>query len=332
MKENSSRRVRRGLTAMLMLAAVSLAGPALAAKPLKLAVVNWIGYGPLYVADAKGYFKAEGVPVHMVTFSDNATMPSALAGGAIDGAALTYDQVINADAKGRKLQVVMPIDYSDGADAIVATQSITQVKQIKGQKVAFNPLSPSAFLLDYALEQNGLKPSDIQPVSMTPDDVPSAMLGGSIKVGVTYEPSVSRIVDHGKGFHVLYSSHQAPGLITDVLVFKKSYIAAHRDQVKAVIQAYLKGLDFMQSHPQEAAAIIGKQLRIDTDQVAVQLKGVKNLPLDQMSTTFAPGSSSQSFYVSGKVISQVLVRKKQIESAPKIADTIDPSIVQSLAH
>lgn len=332
MAHKHSRLVRRGLAAIAVLAVTLGAGPAFAAAPLKFGLVNWIGYGPIYVAKAEGYFKAAGVPVKLITFSDNSTMPTALAGGAMDAATLTYDQVIEADAKGRTLQVVMPIDYSDGADAIVAAKAVTDVKQLKGMKVAYNELSPSAFLLAYALEQNGLTPDAIEPVSMTPDDVPSAMLGGSIKVGVTYEPSVSRILQHGHGFHVLYSSHQAPGLITDVLVFKKDFIAAHRPQVLAMIKAYLKGLDYMQSHPKASAAIISKALRISPQEVAAQLKGVKNIPLDQMSATFAHGASSTSLYTSGEVISQVLKRKKEIQAAPDFADTMDPSLVQTLTR
>ena len=50
-------------------------------------------------------------------------------------------------AKGSTQRVVMPIDYSAGGDAIVATKDITKVTQFKGKKVGFNPLSPSDFLL-----------------------------------------------------------------------------------------------------------------------------------------------------------------------------------------
>ena len=46
------------------------------------------------------------------------------------------------------------------------------------------------------------------------------MVSGTVPVGVTYEPNVSQILAQGGGkkFHVVYSSHDAPGLIADVLV------------------------------------------------------------------------------------------------------------------
>jgi NitT/TauT family transport system substrate-binding protein len=57
---------------------------------------------------------------------------------------------------------------------------------------------------------------------MTPEAIPAAMASGSILVGVTYEPNVSQItaLENGAKFHVVYSSKQAPGLITGVLVYK----------------------------------------------------------------------------------------------------------------
>ena len=127
--------------------------------------------------------------------------------------------MIGSDAKGWNLKVVMPIDYSAGADAIVATDSITSVAQLKGLKVAYAPLSPSDFLLGYALKQAGLTKSDVTSINVPADGVPGVMVGGSTKAGVTYDPSVTSIVqaDNGKKFHVLFSSKPAPGLITDVL-------------------------------------------------------------------------------------------------------------------
>ena len=85
---------------------------------------------------------------------------------------LTYDQVIGSVAKGSHQRVVMPIDYSNGGDAIVATQGHHVDQQFKGKKIGFNPLSPSDFLLSYALKTNGMSEKDVKPVNMTPEAFP----------------------------------------------------------------------------------------------------------------------------------------------------------------
>ncbi len=146
----------------VVFAAVTTA-PALAASEIKIGTVVWIGYGPFYVADALDLYKKSGYKVTLQVFSDPALIPPAIEGGSVDGGHLTYDQVIGVVAKGSTQRVVMPIDYSAGGDAIVATKDITKVTQFKGKKVGFNPLSPSDFLLSYALSVNKMTEKDIQP-------------------------------------------------------------------------------------------------------------------------------------------------------------------------
>ncbi|MGE0107996.1 MAG: ABC transporter substrate-binding protein [Thiomonas sp.] len=320
------------LAALASIAAVDIP-VAQAAPRMVIGTVVWIGYGPFYVADAKGFFKKYGLDAKLQNFNDPALIPSAIASSAVDGGMLTYDQVIGTDAKGLNLQVVMPIDYSNGADAIVARSDITSVSQFKGQKIGYNPLSPSDFLLTYALMKNGMGEKDVQSISMTPEQVPAAMASGGIPIGVTYEPSLSQIVAMGGGkkFHVVFSSKDAPGLITDVLVYDKAYIQKHPTEVKATIEAYLEGLAYMKSHPEESEAIIGKAMGISAKEVKEQMSGVFNIPLQGMVKSFARSTETTSFYGSGPVIGKVLMGKKQITSVPPIDSTFDDSFVMALS-
>lgn len=174
---------RLALTALLSL----VLGPAHAqALPtVTIATVTWIGFAPFYVAEKLNTFKKYGVSVKLAGFTDNALMVPALQSGAADAAMLTYDQVIGSVAKGMPFRVVLPIDYSAGGDAIIAKKNIKTVAELKGEKIGLNPLSPSDFLLAYALQQNGMTEKDIQPVSMTPEAVPGALASGGLAAGVT---------------------------------------------------------------------------------------------------------------------------------------------------
>ncbi|MBL8534082.1 MAG: ABC transporter substrate-binding protein [Betaproteobacteria bacterium] len=305
---------------------------ALAASPIKIGTVIWIGYGPFYVADQLDLFKKSGVKVTMQVFNDPALIPPAVTGGSVDGGMVTYDQVISSVAKGSTMKVVMPIDYSNGGDAIVATKDITSIAQFKGQKIAFNPLSPSDFLLSYALQTNKLSEKDVMPVNMPPEGVPAGMASGGVKIGVTYEPSVSEIVamDGGKKFHVVFSSKDAPGLITDVLIFKAEYIKKNPAVVKALIQGYIDGLDYMKKNPAEAAKLIGKVMGVSEKEVMEQMSGVYNPTLQEFPKVFNKSTETTSLYVSGAVISKILKAKGEIKSIPKTEDTMDPSIATSL--
>jgi NitT/TauT family transport system substrate-binding protein len=308
-----------------------LAASAHAAPTLKLGLTTWIGYSPFYVADALDLYKKYDLKVKLQTFTDPAMLPSAMAGGAIDGALMTYDQVVGAAGQGQNFKVVMPVDYSYGGDAVLADKSITKISQLKGKKVAYAPLSPSDFLLAYALKINGMSDKDIQPVNMTPEAVPAAMASGATPAGVTYEPNVSQIVNTGKGkFHVIYSSREAPGIITDVLAFDAKKLGKDDKQILALMRGYLDGLAYMQAKPAEAAKLIGKAVGVSDKEALEQLKGVYNIPLKEMPKTYAKGKDTTSFYVSGEVINELLQKNGQIKKAAAIPATLDDRYVKAL--
>ena len=300
-----------------------------AAGKTTLGVVNWIGYGPLYCAVAQGFYKRHGADVKLVTFSDNSLMPGALMGGELDASTLTYDQVIASAAKGWKLKVVMPLDYSVGGDAILSVAALRSVKDLKGRKVAFQPSSPSDFLLGYALTGAGLSAKDIQTVNSTPEGVVAIMATGQVDAGVTYQPSVSMVLklDGGKRYHVLMSSREARGMITDVLAFREGTIAKDPKLVDALIRGTMDGLAFMRQQPDKAVPIISKALEISAAEVRAQLSNVENPALAQLGDVFQKSSALPSFHASGAVIGDILKKEGQIERVPPIEDTYDARFV-----
>ncbi len=299
---------------------------------MNIGTVVWIGYGPFYVAEALDLYKKYNLKVSLQVFSDPSLIPSALASGAIDGAMLTYDQVVGQVARGQPQKVVMPIDYSNGGDAIVTNSSIMTVADFKGKKIGFNPLSPSDVLLSYALKKSGLSNKDITAINMTPEAVPAAMASGQMPIGVTYEPALSQILSQGGGkkYKVIFSSKDAPGLIADVLVFNDKAIKAKPTDISGVMKAYLDGMAYMTAKPEESAKIIGKFMGISAKEVKQQLAGVHNITLTEMPNAFIKSTATTSYFGSGAVIGQLLKDKGEIKSIPAIESTFDAQFVTAL--
>lgn len=321
------------LTAALLTASIAAPLPASAATPVKLSLTTWIGYSPFYVAEGMGLYKKQGLQVTLKTFADPAMLPSSITSKSVDGSLMTYDQLIGAVAQGQKLKVVMPIDYSNGGDAVLADKSINKMTDLKGKKVAYSPLSPSDFLISYALKVNGMSIKDIQPINMAPEAVLSAMASKAVPAGVTYEPNVSQILalEGGSKFKVIYSSKEAPGLIADVLVFDEAYIKKNGQTISALVKAYLEGLAYMNSHPKEASEIVGKAMGVSGKEALKQLSGVYNIPQKEMALSFEPGKDTKSYLVSGEVINEILMKSGQIKKPVAITSTMDSSFIKALA-
>lgn len=317
------------------LTAVALALTSLATSAetkIRLGTVAWIGYAPFYVAVEKGFFAKHGVKVELQDFPDPSLMPAAVKSGGIQGAMYTYDLVITAVAKGQSLKVVMPIDYSNGADALVAEKSITSVAQLKGKKVAYPFSTCDNLLVVYALEKAGLKESDIQGIDSTPESVAAALTAGAV-AGATYEPNITQILKLGGGskYKVLMDSSAAPGLITDVLFFDDAFIARDPKTVQAVIQGYLDGMAFLKAKPDEARKIVAKAMGVTAAEVKLQQKGVYNIPVPEMMGYFEKRDDSKSLFKVGAGIGEILAKRGQITATPKIEDTFETRFVAGLA-
>jgi len=122
------------------------------------------------------------------------------------------------------------------------------------------------------------------------------------------------------------------GLIADVLVFDQSFIDAHPAEVKGILQAYADGLAYMKSHPDDADKIIAKVLGVKPADVKAQLDGVYNIPVAEMPQSFVKGPTTRSYYTSGAVIGNLLLKKGQISSLPPTEKTIDAQFVNQLAR
>src|SRR3569832_2148637 len=162
-----------GISCALALAAMSAVNTtaARADDQVTLATVAWIGYAPFYVAVEKNLFEKHGVKVALKDFADPALIPAALQSGGIQGAMYTYDQVINLVANGNAYRVVMPIDYSNGADAVVALKSINSMAELKGKKVAYPFATCDNLLVAYGLQKAGLTEADVEGLDTTPENV-----------------------------------------------------------------------------------------------------------------------------------------------------------------
>jgi len=114
------------------------------------------------------------------------------------------------------------------------------------------------------------------------------------------------------------------------MVFKKEFIKAKPEVVKALIQGYIDGLDYMKKNPDKAAEIIGKAIGVSAAEVKEQLTGVYNMKPSEMSKVFAKGKDTTSLHVSGALIAEILKEKGQITTIPKTEDTYDDTILKTM--
>lgn len=286
-----------------------------AVTPVTFAYSDWIGFAPLFVASEKKFFG--DYPLRFVHMDSG--INAALLSGSVDTTDLSMNQIITDNLKGFPVKILMAIDYSNGADAIVSTAAIKTVADLKGKTIPLDTASYSELLLSYALQKGGLSLSDVKQKDMPASDVPAALLGGHAEAGVTWAPNISMVTAHKK-FHVLYDSADAPGLISDSLVAKASFLKAHPKAIPAIIKGYLEGVAYIKSHPTESYKIIGKKLGVSPASAKAQYAQVVNPGLAEMKAMMTGEGNSKviPYKTNIEMVSKLMVYQKQIKPSQKV--------------
>jgi NitT/TauT family transport system substrate-binding protein len=269
--------------------AASLATATMArADPIKIAHSTWVGYGPLYIARDKGFFKNHGVDVELVVIEEPKERFPAMLAGRIDMIASTVDTAILYLKKPDDFKYVVAIDDSNGGDGVVAKKEIKTVADLKGKTVAFSEGSVSQFYLNVLLTKAGLKESDLTPVNMAAPEAGAAFVAGKVDAAVTWEPWLSRGKKTDFG-HVMTDSSSTPGLITDVIITTKEFVAQKPKEVQAVVDAWNDAVAFQRANPQEANEIMAKGVGgwlKDAKVFGEVLEGIKFYGRDENKTFF----------------------------------------------
>lgn len=249
-------------------------GPNQGASVLKIGVLTWLGYGPLYIAKEKGFFNENNIDVQLEKIEGDVERRAAIASGRLDGVALTLDSMIVLRSHAIPLRTVMAIDASNGGDGIVAVEGVKTIEDMKGREVAFPSGLPSHFFLYSVLKEHGIQMSDIKPVIMDADQAGAAFASGKIDVAVTWEPWLSRAREVGRG-HVLADSRTHPGEIEDVLFMREDVVSKRPQDIEGLIKAWYKAVDFVATNPDEAKTIMAKAFGLSDEKVNTILPGIR---------------------------------------------------------
>lgn len=285
----ASRAVASLAVATALLATTACAAPgnadpdttAPASSSVGMGIQPWLGYGPWYIAQENGYFEDEGVDVAITNFMNDADMTAAFASGRIQVANMASHTALQLIEQGLELTIVLLLDASLEADAILTDGSVTDVADLAGQSIAFEEGSVSNLLLGYALDQHGLSLDDITPVPMDPSEAATALISGRVPVAVTYEPYISEAQSSGDAAETIFTAAEKPGLIGDVLVVDTGFLTESPETVQRLVNAWGPAIAFYESDTTEARAIIAENVGSNAEALASAFDGVEFYGLAQ---------------------------------------------------
>jgi NitT/TauT family transport system substrate-binding protein len=254
------KRLSVAFTAFLCFVSVSAPGTrAQAAESASVAIAGraLITYLPFTLADRLGYFKDEGLTLHISDFKGGSQSIEALVGGSADLAIGAYEHTLILQPKGVGLKAVALFNKSYGAVIALRpalAKKYRSPKDLKGLKFGTTaPGSSGALAISLLLAKGGLPPSAISVIGIGggPGAVAAAEAGELDGVS-EFDPVITQLVHDGamvpivdtrtkRGMDELYGGYIAASSVLTTPAF----IAAHRQAVQAFATAIVRALKWM---------------------------------------------------------------------------------------
>ncbi|WP_164519269.1 ABC transporter substrate-binding protein [Pseudoalteromonas rubra] len=229
----------------------------------------WPGYETLRLAKQQGYLADNIRLVELMSATD--TM-DAFRHGRIEVAALTLDEALVLAGEGIALNIVLIMDISNGADAVVARQSVTDLRQLKGKRIAYEQTAVGALMLHETLEAAQLQMADIEAVHLPVNQHFHALQTRHVDAVVTFEPVTTQLLNHEH--QIIFDSAEIPGKIVDVLVVRTQQLSRHQASLRALIWAQFATLSYVAQHPHHAAELMSPRLGLEPDDLLSALDGM----------------------------------------------------------
>ena len=263
---------RRLLTELGLAAACGLWAPSAKARDLSVIRVvvfpggfNW----PIWVAQERGFFVAEGLDVQVTPTPNSVFQLSGLIEGTFDLAHTAFDNIVAYDEGQGEAQVTGSPDLvavmggDNGFLRLVTIPEIASYADLKDRELSVDALTTGyAFVLRYLLERGGLGIGDYKLVRA----------GGALqrfeslmekKQAGTLLLSPFEVIAEDKGFHLLNNAIDVLENYQGVVgAARRSWARSHAEEVQGYIKAYVAALDWLYApeNKTEAIAIFRRNL------------------------------------------------------------------------
>src|SRR5215831_12021453 len=240
-------------------------GFAAEADAVRVRVNIWVGCVGGLVANGGldtvpgSIYSKKGLKVSFKIIDDWAEGAAALATNNVDVMLTTADvwakDYAQFQDKGFGSHAFFMVDWSRGADGVIAKQGINSIEDLAGKTVAFAPYTPSHFLLYNGLKGSGLSTDQRNEIFNkavhTKDGIEPATLFAQQKVdaAVAWDPDMSDAVAKRPGSKKIYDTHIANRLIADILVVSDRFAANNPQALVKFIEGWLEGVDFIAAQP-----------------------------------------------------------------------------------
>ena len=206
-----------------------------------------------FIADKKGYFRAEGLDVSLTTLPNSPQMIGPLGMGQLDvGAGTVAASLYNAVAQNITIRAVadkgsMRPGY--GFSGLLVRKDLVDsgrfktFKDLKGMRIAVGTFgSANSSAVNEALKRGGLTWDDAKMVALTFPQHLAAFANKAIDAGMTNEPTASEAVKDGLAVRIAGNDEIYPDQQTAVVLYSELFARQRPQLALRFMRAYIRAV------------------------------------------------------------------------------------------
>src|ERR1043166_2460582 len=220
-------------------------------------------FAPLWVAFDQGLFAKYGLDAKLTYIQGKRVMMSALTAGEIQlyqGGAEGLIRLISGGGDG----IFIASQYNlVGHYVLITDPKIMRLQDLRGQRIALDPTSPTYGYMLKVLEQVGLRKEDVTFVQFGTAGQPErtmAVLRKQAAATILTAPNTYAAEKQGLKRFSIIRDLGIRQLIT-VTGTTKKFVREKRDAAEAFLRGYLEGMAYVQSHKEITMNVMGKYTR-----------------------------------------------------------------------
>jgi NitT/TauT family transport system substrate-binding protein len=252
-------------------------------------------------------------------FTDFPTVADAIKSGRLDATFMVVPLAMKMREQGIPIKIVY-LGHRDGSTVIVRKDDPAQsLRDLRGKTFALpTRFSNQNLVIHKLMEDQGVRPDEINFVEVAPPDMPGALAAGAIDAYFIGEPHAAKAELDGTGRVLYHSKDIWPHFISCCLVVTEKLIRERPEVVRDLVRGIAESGEWAENHRLDAARVAAPYFR-QNEQV---IRYVLTQPPDRVSYRMLTPTSEDL-----QLIHDMALKAGLIEKPVSMSELIDASFV-----
>ena len=233
------------------------------AAPLTLAIAETPAFAPALLAEAEGYYAAEGLDLKIVPCVNGRRCLKHLTDGEAQVATVADTPIVMASHAGARFDIVATfVSAYENRLIARADRGIRAAADLKGKRIGFVRGTTGQYYTDSFLIFNDIDPADVTLVPLEATDAVERLARGDVDAAGLYQPH-GHLASQRLGRNAVVLPGARLTTVTINLVSQPADAGVRDDDLVKILRALKRACAFMAAEPARARALLATRLKLD---------------------------------------------------------------------